>query len=162
MLEKEESKPARLERLVGLIIDCCMYDEWQYRVYTEWERIAAQPDPAAELDAITRELRQAYYGPLDCTGLRAYGEGKMWIAKTHLFEAPFYMIDYALAYSVTLQLVPLVQSDPENAYAVYLAMVDAPSGSDFSQVVKAGGLQSPFAEQTVSLLAQLLTDIQKL
>lgn len=150
---------AGVVNLVTLILDCCMYDEWQHEVYARYDEISALDDPAAELDAILKRLRGEYYGELDYAHLEPYGEGRMWIEKSHLFETPFYMIDYALAYSVSLQMYNAARSDWDAGFAMYMAMMDCPAGSSFSEVVAAAGLQSPFEASTVQGLARLLKTV---
>ena len=83
----------------------------------------------------------------------------MWIEKAHLFETPFYMIDYALAYSVSLQMYNAARSDWDAGFAMYMAMMDCPAGSSFSEVVAAAGLQSPFEAGAVQGLARLLKTV---
>lgn len=147
-------KAAVLE-MFTLVLDCCLYDQWQHEIYQEWDSISASSDPAGECDRRMARLRQEYYGDLDYTLLEPYGQGKMWIEKSHVFETPFYMIDYALAYSVALQLYALSLEDWDAAFSAYQALVRQPSGSSFLDVVEAAGLESPFSSEAMEILAEL-------
>lgn len=150
---------AQLLEMFSIVLDCCMYDEWQHLVYHNWEAIQSSPDPAGECDRIMAQLRKEYYGELDYTLLEPYGQGKMWIEKAHVFETPFYMIDYALAYSVALQLYALSLKDWDQAFSAYQSLVDQPSGVSFLEAVEGAGLKSPFSTRSLEQLGLLFQQV---
>jgi oligoendopeptidase F len=69
-----------------------------------------------------------------------------WKRQNHIFQDPFYYIDYAIAETGALQLFQLDQTDHAKAMASYLT------------ICKIGGLQSPF---TPGLFKPLMETVAK-
>ena len=44
-----------------------------------------------------------------------YSEGEGWQRQKHIYESPFYYIDYCLAQTVSLQFWAMLQKDRANA-----------------------------------------------
>ena len=69
------------------------------------------------------------------------------------------MIDYALAYSVALQLYALSLKDWDQAFWAYQALVDQPSGVSFLEAVEGAGLKSPFSTRALEQLGLLFQQV---
>ena len=52
-----------------------------------------------------------------------YGRGAGWQRQLHIYECPFYYIDYCLAQTVALQFFAAFLHDPKDAWQRYLALV---------------------------------------
>ncbi len=74
-----------------------MVDEFQHIMY-------AEPDlTPGERNAVWAKLESEYRPWLDFAGLPFYGRGAGWQRQLHIYEVPFYYIDYCLAQTVALQ-----------------------------------------------------------
>ena len=71
-------------------------------------------------------------------------EGGFWQSQHHIYEAPFYYIDYTLAQVCALQYWARFREDKETAWSDYLKLCKAGGSAPFLALVKIGGLESPF------------------
>ena len=83
---------------------------------------------------------------IDLDGSPFYGEGRAWQRQTHIYQRPFYYIDYCLAQTVALQFWAMIQNDRENAWKHYMAYTKQGGSRVFTELLKNAGLQSPFEE----------------
>ncbi|WP_125767538.1 M3 family oligoendopeptidase [Lapidilactobacillus wuchangensis] len=96
--------------------------------------------------------------------------GIYWYRQGHIFEAPFYYIDYTLAQVVAFQFWERFEvNHDDQAWADYLAMAKAGGSLTFNQLIELGHLQSPFkdgalddvlAKISANLAAVSETDLQ--
>ena len=77
-------------------------------------------------------------------GIPFYGEGEAWQRQHHIYSSPFYYIDYCLAQTVSLQFWAMIQKDPGDAWAHYMAYTEQGGSRVFTELLKNAGLQSPF------------------
>ena len=63
----------------------------------------------------------------------------------HIYESPFYYIDYCIAQCVALGFLCLSREDFDGALEKYVAFLKATGGISLSQLVENAGLTSPFA-----------------
>ena len=124
---------ARFSVLGGLIealIDGCLFDEFQRRVY-------AQPDMTRdEMDRLFASLSAEYGLPVlsdrDCS----------WVYVPHTFESPFYYLSYAAAALAAIQLWDMAQTDLDGAAAVWRAVMDHDASAEgYMTVLPACGLR---------------------
>lgn len=73
-----------------------------------------------------------------------YSEGKGWQRQSHIYNAPFYYIDYCLAQTVSLQIWAMMQKDRETAWKHYMAYAKQGGSRVFTELLSNAGLQSPF------------------
>lgn len=74
----------------------------------------------------------------------------LWLAQRHIYKAPFYYLDYALAQVVSWELWLNSLEDMESARATYLALCDAGGTKPFRTLVRDAGLGDPFNPQVVA------------
>ena len=91
-----------------------MVDEFQHRVY-------AEPDltPAGR-NAVWLELEAKYRPHIDQRGIPYLERGTRWQYQMHIYETPFYYIDYCLAQTAAFQFLLASQDDYADAFARYL------------------------------------------
>jgi oligoendopeptidase F len=77
----------------------------------------------------------------------------MWYEILHLYMWPFYMIDYALAQLVAMQLALIDATDHDGAMATYIDLCRLGGTLSFAEAVAKAGLRSPFDEDVVAELA---------
>ena len=75
-----------------------------------------------------------------------YGDGEGWQRQMHIYQSPFYYIDYCLAQTVSLQFWASLQKDPKDAWAHFMAYTKQGGSRTFTELLKNAGLESPFEE----------------
>ena len=115
-----------------------LVDEFQHVVY---ENPGMSP---AERFKAWRELEKMYLPYRDFSGNSYLEEGGFWQCQGHIYESPFYYIDYTLAQICAIQYWKKFQEDRESAWLDYLRLCKAGGSKAFLELVKIGGLRSPF------------------
>ena len=129
-----------------------MVDHFQHIVYEN-------PDMTPEQRHETwRELLGVYmpWMALD-DEIPFYGEGKGWQRQSHIYERPFYYIDYCLAQTVALEFWALMQKDQANAWDRYFKLVSFAGTKTFDGLVEAAGLETPFGDSALKEVAETAT-----
>ncbi len=116
-------------------------DEFQHVMYEN-------PDMAPEdRNRIWREIEKKYLPERDHDGIQFLEKGGFWQKQQHIFNSPFYYIDYTLAQVCALQYWLRSQQDREKAWADYVDLCKAGGSKPFLELVKLAGLRSPFDPQ---------------
>ncbi|GIV56736.1 MAG: hypothetical protein KatS3mg040_1504 [Candidatus Kapaibacterium sp.] len=76
----------------------------------------------------------------------------VWQQQRHIYESPFYYIDYALAQVCALQFWVRAKSDRDAAWRDYLELCRAGGTRAFTQLVALANLQSPFEERSFTAI----------
>lgn len=136
-----------LEDAVRLIARECLQDEFQQRIYEK-------PDlPPAERNALWAKLEMEYFPDTDYSGNENLQKGCGWQRIPHMFQYPFYAIDYALAQVCALEYLQLMSGDRQAAWQSYLKFCRETGTKVFPELVKDCGLDNPFEEGTLQKLA---------
>lgn len=125
-----------------------MVDHFQHIVYEKPELT-----PKERIEEWKR-LTKLYMPWIDLDGSPFYGEGRAWQRQTHIYERPFYYIDYCLAQTVALEFWVIMQTNPKDAFDRYLKLVRLGGSETFDSLVAAAGLQSPFGEEALRRVAE--------
>jgi M3 family oligoendopeptidase len=115
-----------------------LVDEFQHAVYHN-----AQWSPGERFKA-WRELERKYLPYRDFAGNAYLEEGGFWQSQRHIYELPFYYIDYTLAQVCALQYWSKFRTNRESAWSDYLKLCRAGGSAAFLKLVGIGGLESPF------------------
>lgn len=99
-------------------------------------------------------LERQFRPYLKLDGVPAYEEGRGWQRKAHIYELPFYYIDYCLAQTVALQFWALSQTDHRAAWEKYLAFIKLAGTKTFADILAGAGLQSPFGDGALAEVAE--------
>lgn len=113
-------------------------DHFQHLVY---ENPDATP---AERNAMWQHVESLYLPDRDYGDLPHCKEGGLWQQQLHIYEVPFYYIDYALAQSVALQFWDLAEQDFPEALNRYVALCRRGGSQAFNGLVASADLRSPF------------------
>ena len=116
----------------------CLVDEFQHRVYENPDMTPAQRN---ELWA---ELEKKFRPWLDFGDLPFYGRGAGWQRQLHIYQMPFYYIDYCLAQTVAFQFWMASMTDRADAWQRYLAFTDKGGTCTFEDLVHGAGLKVPY------------------
>ncbi|MEK4030377.1 M3 family oligoendopeptidase [Pseudobacillus sp. FSL P4-0506] len=115
-------------------------DEFQHRVYEE-------PDlTPEERKAVWKEIEEAYLPHRDYDGISYLEKGGFWQRQGHIYEVPFYYIDYTLAQVCALQFWKRMREDRKEAWEDYVEICRVGGSLSFTEIVKLAGLISPFEE----------------
>ena len=129
-----------------------MVDHFQHLVYEQPE---LSPSQRHEL---WKKLSAVYMPWMDLDGSPFYGEGKGWQRQLHIYENPFYYIDYCLAQAVALEFWVIMQKDHAQAWERYLRLVKQAGKQTFNELVETAGLRSPFDAGALREVAAAVTD----
>ena len=118
-----------------------MVDHFQHVVYEK-------PDMTpAERHAVWKELLGVYMPWMKLgDDIPFYGDGEGWQRQGHIYQSPFYYIDYCLAQTVSLQFWAMLQKDRDNAWKHYMAYAKQGGSRVFTELLKNAELDSPFEE----------------
>ncbi len=128
-------------------------DEFQHRVYLE------KLTDSAEQRKVWRELEKKYLPWRDYDGNPFLEQGGFWMQKLHIFECPFYYIDYALARIGSLEYYCRMTDDFESAWSDYHRLCCAGGTKGYRELLALGNLSCPFDEGTVE---KVIGDVKKL
>ena len=118
-----------------------MVDHFQHLVYEKPEMTPA------ERHATWKELLGIYMPWMRLDGdIPFYADGEGWQRQSHIYEVPFYYIDYCLAQTVALEFWSMIQDDQKNAWEHYMAYTRQGGSRTFTELLEHAGMVSPFDE----------------
>ena len=126
-----------------------MVDHFQHVVYEK-------PDMTpAERHGVWKELLGVYMPWMKLDGdIPVYSEGEGWQRQLHIYQSPFYYIDYCLAQTVALEIWALLQKDRGEAWERYMAYTRQGGSEVFTTLLKNAGLESPFDEECLRTVCE--------
>lgn len=130
----------------------CEVDEFQHIMYQNPD---LTPD---ERNAEWLKLEKKYRPWIDFAGLPFYGRGAGWQRQLHIYECPFYYIDYCLSTMAALQFFLLSLTDHKDAWQRYLRLVRRAGMASYTELLETAGLKIPFEEGSIKGIAQQMTD----
>ena len=130
----------------------CMVDEFQHIVYEN-------PDmtPAERKEAWAK-LEKVYKPHLDYCGDVYFGNGGFWQKQHHIFDLPFYYIDYCLASICAMQYKVKMDEDYKAAWESYLKLCKLSASDFYTNMLKEVGLDSPFEDGCISRIVSALRE----
>ena len=130
----------------------CEVDEFQHIMY---QNSYLTPD---ERNAEWLKLEKKYRPWIDFDNLPFYGRGAGWQRQLHIYECPFYYIDYCLSTMAALQFFLLSLTDHKDAWERYLRLVRRAGTASYTELLETAGLKVPFEEGSIKGIAQQMTD----
>ena len=119
-------------------------DEFQHRVY---ENPTLTPKERKQL---WREIEKTYLPYKDYDGNAFFERGGFWFRQSHIFEVPFYYIDYTLAQVCAFQYWHRSQKDYQSAWESYLKLCQLGGSKTFLELLEEVGLENPFKTGTIA------------
>jgi len=116
----------------------CMVDEFQHIIY---ENPNMSP---SERKLVWKKLEDEYKPHLDYDGDPFFGNGGHWQRQSHIYERPFYYIDYCLAQTCALQYRVWMQSNKAAAWKSYIDLMKKAGTLKLTDLIAEAGLKSPF------------------
>lgn len=126
-------------------------DHFQHMVY---EKPDATP---AERNTMWQEVEKTYLPWYQYDDLPAESAGRLWQQKAHIYQCPFYYIDYCLALTGAMQFWSKSRSEPEVALEAYAKLCTLGGSKDYTGLLESAGLNSPFV---AGCLDEVIADAQ--
>lgn len=148
--ELKRAKEQQLERVITIFPWIATIDKFQHWAYehpahTETERA----------DKWLEILNEFSSPVIDFSGLedyRRYG----WHRQLHLFEVPFYYIEYGIAQLGAIGLWKQYKENPENAVANYINALQLGGTKPLPELFKSAGLQFDFSPNAIKDLMEFV------
>jgi M3 family oligoendopeptidase len=119
-------------------------DEFQHIIYENPEMTPA------ERNAVWRDLERVYLPHRSYPGNDFLDAGGFWQKQSHIFNHPFYYIDYTLAQICAFQFWSRDRKNHEDAWKDYVELCRAGGSRSFVDLVKLANLRSPFEDGCVA------------
>lgn len=127
-------------------------DEFQHIVYENPDMTPAQRNAA------WKNLEKVYLPHRDNDGIEHLESGRFWHKQSHIFNSPFYYIDYALAQICAFQFWVKDRHNHTAAWADYVRLCQAGGSQSFLNLVKLANLKSPFDDGCVQSVVGEIQD----
>lgn len=124
-----------------------MVDHFQHIMYEKPELSPLQRHE------VWKELMGIYMPWMKLDGSPFYGEGRGWQRQLHIYENPFYYIDYCFAQTAALEFWTIMQKDYAEAWKRYMRLVKKAGTMTLTELIAEAGLGSPFEEKTLKEVA---------
>lgn len=155
----EDANRARLqqlERVVTILLWVVTIDSYQHWLYTH------PGHSLAERTAAWLQVHQRFSGPVDWSGLEDIREF-YWQRQLHLFDVPFYYVEYGIAQLGAMQIWLRAQEDSRQALADYRHSLALGGRRPLPELFETAGTRFDFSEQTLRpLMEAASTEIAKL
>ena len=125
-----------------------MVDAFQHIVY---EQPDLTPD---ERDAEWLKLEKQFRPHISFEGMPYLEKGTRWQYQMHIYESPFYYIDYCLAQTAAFQFLLASRKDYDDAFARYLRLSKQGGEKVWTDLLEEAGFPSPFQPGALKDLAK--------
>ncbi len=157
--ELNRAKEQQLERVITIFPWIATIDKFQHWLYENPNHTDGQ-----RADMWFKILEEFSSPVIDFSGLDEYRLFS-WQRQLHLFEVPFYYIEYGIAQLGAIGLWQQYKQDPDKAIANYISALDLGGTRPLPELFKVAGLEFNFSPEHISGLMQFvkqeLDDIQK-
>ena len=152
----EDAKKFLYSHLAGAITFIpygTMVDHFQHIVYEKPELTPAQRH------AEWKRLLGIYMPWIRLDGeIPFYADGEGWQRQLHIYQAPFYYIDYCLAQTVALEFWAMIQKDFNDAWKHYMDYTVQGGSRTFTELLTSAGLVTPFDEACLKGVCEAATE----
>ena len=144
-----KAKRDQLEGTLSFLPWCMSVDAFQHWVYTHPEHDVDQRR-AAFLDIYNR-----FFPDVDWSGVEGYKQLR-WMQQLHIFEVPFYYIEYGMAQLGALSVYMNYREDKDKALKAYQSFLELGYSKPVSELYQAAGIEFDFSEQRLSKLVDFV------
>jgi len=153
--DKEDLKRAKehqLERTISIFPWIAVIDKFQHWVYE---------NPGHTVDERSKKwmeiLNEFSDDVIDYSGLDTYRENA-WQRQLHLYEVPFYYIEYGIAQLGAIGMWMQYKKDPERALDNYMNALSLGGTKTLPQLYEAAGLQFDFSPENIRMLMDFVSE----
>ncbi len=129
-----------------------LVDHFQHEVYNNPE-LTPQ-----ERKNTWRRLEKEYLPHKNYSECDLLERGGWWYQQGHIFESPFYYIDYTLAQVCAFQFFVRTLKNDENAWSDYITLCKLGGTKPFIELVKASNLKVPFEDGCLKEVSETLDE----
>ena len=148
---KDDYLTMHLEDSSAFVPYGCMVDEFRHIVYAKPEMTPA------ERKQVWLDLEKVYRPHMDYGDDPFYSKGGYWQRQPHIFQSPFYYIDYCLASICAMQFKVMMDDDFKTAWSRYEQLCRLSAKDFFVNVIQEVGLQNPFEDGCIEPLVEKLS-----
>ncbi|MBI5878121.1 MAG: M3 family oligoendopeptidase [Chloroflexi bacterium] len=149
LADAQRSRTQHMESTVTVLSWIAIVDAFQHWLYT------APGHTHTERNAEWARLYARFGGEADWTGLEAYRDS-MWHRQLHIFEVPFYYIEYGIAQLGALQIWRNMRQDRAAAIAAYRRALALGGSRTLPEIYATAGIEFKFDAGTVAPLMELV------
>lgn len=135
----EKYKRNRWKDAIETMCYIAVVDEFQHWVYENPNVSMGERDTAWNM------IWDIYKPGIDFTGHEDYKSAR-WYAQGHIFDMPFYYIDYAIAETGAMQIALMDENDHKKTVEAYLQLCRIGGTKSVLDIFKSVGMRSPFDE----------------
>ncbi|KEH87871.1 oligoendopeptidase F [Clostridium novyi A str. NCTC 538] len=150
--QEQKYKFAHLSEAITFIPYGVTVDEFQHFVY---ENPEVTPE---ERKLAWRKIEKKYLPGKDYEDNDFYNRGGFWFKQGHIFQVPFYYIDYTLAQVCAFQFWIKSHENRENAWKDYLALCKEGGSKPFLELLKVANLKNPFEDGCMKKVVEPLEE----
>jgi len=148
--ELKRAKLHQLERAITIFPWIATIDKFQHWVYLHPQHSAEERG-----DAWMRILQEFSTGVLDTSGLESFRRYS-WQRQLHLFEVPFYYIEYGIAQLGAIGLWMQYKQQPEQALQNYMNALSLGGTKTLPELYAAAGLKFDFSPAHIKTLMEFV------
>ncbi len=148
----DRARLEQLERVVDIFPWVATIDAFQHWLYTapghsqeeraeKWLEISSRFEVKLNWEGINRDIKKY-----------------AWHRQLHLFEVPFYYIEYAIAQLGALQFYKKYKENPAKAVEDYLGALSLGGSSACDKLFEAGGIKFDFSENMLRPLMEMVEE----
>ena len=149
--EAARARRTHLEGIVGVFPWIATVDAFQHWIYTH------PGHTRAERSAAWLALMDRFGGDVDWSGFES-ARANSWHRQLHIFQYPFYYIEYGIAQLGALQVWANSKRDKAKALRDYKQSLELGGSRPLPELFAAAGCQFEFSAKTIAPLAKLLRE----
>lgn len=146
----KRAKEHQLERVITIFPWIAIIDKFQHWVYEH--PVHTHAERTASWTAILKEFQDDV---IDYSGLETY-RGNSWQRQLHLFEVPFYYIEYGIAQLGAIGMWMQFKENKEQAMDNYCKSLALGGTKTLPQLYEAAGLQFDFSPDKIKVLMEFV------
>jgi oligoendopeptidase F len=152
---EEDLKRAKRDQLVDVLKTLpwvAVVDQFQHWIYTNPDHLASE-----RAEAWLKIYEPFGAGFADWSGLEE-AEANLWQKQLHIFEIPFYYIEYGFAQLGAIAVYKNYKENPEKALEQYLAALKLGYTKTIKEIYETAGIKFDFSAGYVKELATFIKD----
>lgn len=106
-----------------------------------------------------REIEKKYLPWRDFGELEVFNHGGYWYRQSHIFQTPFYYIDYTLAQVCAIDFYLSSLDNKEETWNRYVNLCKLGGSKSFLELLASVGIKNPFKEGTIASIAARLKPV---
>ena len=150
--ELTRAKEHQLERVITIFPWIAVIDKFQHWVYENPQHTTAER--INNWNAILLEFQDSV---IDYSGLENY-RSNMWQRQLHLFEVPFYYIEYGIAQLGAIGMWMQFKNDKQKALDNYCTALNLGGTQTLPDLYKTAGLKFDFSPEQIKVLMEFVKE----